>query len=229
MNKTRYIQITVIILTGVCVLVVNPAHARSEITQRDGHHLKRHHNVDHRNSHNYHKHHKHSRYGHHVTTIPRNSFSLTFGGLRFYYDDGLYYRRAHNGYILVEPPRGVRVKRIPVDYQPIVYNGITYYTDGGVYYVYTSSGYQVVPPPAMYVQAQNSVLVSAPSVVERHMAITTMGADQKEMYTVNIPNDKTGGYTEVTIKRTDKGFLGPQGEFYAEFPRVEQLKAMYII
>jgi hypothetical protein len=44
--------------------------------------------------------------------------------------------------------------------------------------------------------------------------------------TLNIPNSK-GGYTSVLLKRSGKGFTGPQGEFYSEFPRVSQLKVMY--
>jgi hypothetical protein len=45
-------------------------------------------------------------------------------------------------------------------------------------------------------------------------------------FTVNIPNDH-GGYTAVVIKRSGNGFVGPQGEYYPEFPKVFQLKLMY--
>jgi len=45
-------------------------------------------------------------------------------------------------------------------------------------------------------------------------------------FTVNIPNDH-GGYTAVVIKRSANGFIGPQGEYYPEFPKVFQLKVMY--
>ena len=51
-------------------------------------------------------------------------------------------------------------------------------------------------------------------------------ASQPDEFTVNIPNDH-GGYTAVVIKRSGKGFTGPQGEFYPEFPKVSQLKIMY--
>ena len=47
-----------------------------------------------------------------------------------------------------------------------------------------------------------------------------------DLFTVNIPNSQ-GTYTAVTLRRSGNGFVGPQGEFYTEFPRVEQLKAMY--
>jgi hypothetical protein len=45
-------------------------------------------------------------------------------------------------------------------------------------------------------------------------------------YTVNIANPQ-GGYIAVIIKKSGNGFVGPQGEYYPEFPKVAQLQAMY--
>lgn len=47
-----------------------------------------------------------------------------------------------------------------------------------------------------------------------------------DSFTVNIPNSK-GGYTAITLKRSGSGYTGPQGEYYSDFPKVEQLRAMY--
>jgi len=44
---------------------------------------------------------------------------------------------------------------------------------------------------------------------------------------INIPNGD-GSYTSVTLTKTDKGFLGPQGEFYADHPSVDQLRERYV-
>ncbi len=49
---------------------------------------------------------------------------------------------------------------------------------------------------------------------------------QQNEFTVNIPNDH-GGFTAVVIKRSGNGFIGPQGEYYPEFPKVFQLRIMY--
>ena len=46
-------------------------------------------------------------------------------------------------------------------------------------------------------------------------------------YSVNIPNSDGTTYTEVVVSQKGKGYMGPQGEFYPEFPKVEQLRAMY--
>jgi len=37
----------------------------------------------------------------------------------------------------------------------------------------------------------------------------------------------TGGYNAVVLKPSGKGYVGPQGEFYSEFPKVSQLQLMY--
>ena len=67
--------------------------------------------------------------------------------------------------------------------------------------------------------------ISPTSYATRAFDIVT-GSDTDETFTVNIPNDK-GGYTAVIIRRSGNGFVGPQGEFYSEFPRVSKLKIMY--
>ena len=58
--------------------------------------------------------------------------------------------------------------------------------------------------------------------------VTAVGANavNNDSFTINIPNNK-GGYTAVVLKRSGNGYVGPQGEFYADFPKVDQLQAMY--
>ncbi|MEI8011130.1 MAG: DUF6515 family protein [Candidatus Omnitrophota bacterium] len=48
-----------------------------------------------------------------------------------------------------------------------------------------------------------------------------------ESFTINIPKAQGSGYSSVIIKRSGNGFVGPQGEYYSEFPKVPQLQAMY--
>jgi len=103
-------------------------------------------------------------------------------------------------------------------YQPVVVNGVTYYVNNGVYYLYTQYGYQAVAAPAG---------VAAPAVVQAApAAAATVSADTGDAITINIPNSR-GGYTAVILKRSGNGFIGPQGEFYSEFPKVAQLQTMY--
>ena len=46
-------------------------------------------------------------------------------------------------------------------------------------------------------------------------------------FTVNVPNGQ-GGYTAIVITKSASGFVGPQGEFYSQFPTVSQLQPCII-
>jgi hypothetical protein len=104
-------------------------------------------------------------------------------------------------------------------YQPVVLNGVTYYVNNGAYYIYTQYGYQAVAAPA----GVSAPVVQAATVTA---APATASADTDDSFTINIPNNK-GGYNAVLLKRSGNGFIGPQGEFYSEFPKVSQLQVMY--
>jgi hypothetical protein len=165
---------------------------------------------DHDRDHHFYRYHDRPHYGLHMHYLPTGYFTVWVGGARYYYYDGLYYSYVGDGdYVLVNPPVGAYVNVIPADFQPVIINGRTYYTDNGVYYILTEHhGYKVVEAPVVYAQP-------APVVV-----------NTQDTFPVNIPNDK-GGYVSVVIKKSGNGFVGPQGEFYAQFPSVTQLKVMY--
>jgi len=103
-------------------------------------------------------------------------------------------------------------------YQPVVVNGVTYYVNNGVYYTYTQYGYQAVATPIGS--------VAAPVVQADAVTVMPASTNNDDSYTINIPNGK-GGYNAVLLKRSGNGFVGPQGEFYSEFPKVSQLQVMY--
>lgn len=112
--------------------------------------------------------------------------------------------------------------------RPVIIDGVLYYSVNGVTYIPLANGYQVVPAPTVLVTTNSAIMapatVAVPATVVSHVP-TAVTAD-KEMFTVNIPNSQ-GTYTAVSLRRSGGGFVGPQGEFYTEFPRVEQLKIMY--
>ena len=122
-----------------------------------------------------------------------------------YYADPYYY--AQPGYAVVSSS----------GYQPVIVNGVTYYVNNGAFYIYTQYGYQAVANPA---GATAPVMQAAP------VTAAPVSADTDNLFTINIPNNK-GGYAAVLLKRSGKGFIGPQGEFYSEFPKVSQLQLMY--
>jgi hypothetical protein len=105
---------------------------------------------------------------------------------------------------LGRPCLGDRVIILPFGHRVRHIRGNTYYYYDGVYYQACPSGYIVVPDPVIF----------APKVVSDN-AIT-----------INIPN-ANGSYTVVTLVRYNNGYLGPQGEYYAQHPTVAQLRGLY--
>jgi hypothetical protein len=167
----------------------------------------------------FYRYHDHPHFGLHMHYLPDGYFTVWAGGTRYYYYDGVYYRYVGYGdYVIVPPPAGAMVTSIPTDFQPVVINGMTYYVNDGIYYVYTRHGYQVVNQPV--VEVPPAVTVVAPPAPPAPVPV------MQDTFTVNVPNNN-GGYSSVVIKKSGNGFVGPQGEFYPEFPKVSQLKVMY--
>jgi hypothetical protein len=168
-------------------------------------------------------------HGREVHALPHDHMRLIIGGLEYYYWEGMFYKVRADRYVVVPAPIGAVVTAIPQGCQPVIVDGTPYYNINGVTYMYTPYGYQVVPQPKTiivknYVSTESA---TAPALLSAPTAIP--GADtgsDADTFTVNVPNPK-GAYTPVALKRSGNGFVGPQGEYYAEFPRVEQLKVMY--
>jgi len=183
-----------------------------------------HHDRDRHEDHHYYGWHDRPHWGYHMHYLPDHYFTIWVDGRRYFYSDGLYYSYIGDGdYVIVNPPIGAYVNVIPPDFQPVNINGRLYYTNGGVYYLLTEHhGYKVVPTPVVYEQPAQVVVTQAPAPV----VVEAPAPVAQDAFPVNVPNN-SGGYTSVVIKKTDKGYVGPQGEFYANFPSVAQLKAMY--
>ena len=148
------------------------------------------------------------------------------GGLEYWYWEGMFYRWAADRYVVAPGPIGAVVTAIPPGAQTIVVNGVPYYTINNVTYMSSPYGYQVVPQPTIVQAAPQPNVVIVPNAAAEPAAQGTSPTNAQDAFTVNIPNSK-GGYTPVTLQRSGNGFIGPQGEYYAQFPAIEQLKAMY--
>jgi hypothetical protein len=160
--------------------------------------------------------------------LPFAAATLIIAGMSYYYWQGEFYRRERERYVVIPAPVGAVVTTIPSGYQPVIIDGTPYYIINGVTYMYTPYGYQVVPQPKTII-IQNNADQQTPQVIPDQSTSgvqNTPVTNTNNSFTVNIPNAKRG-YTAVTLKRSGTGFVGPQGEYYSEFPRIEQLKVMY--
>lgn len=100
------------------------------------------------------------------------------------------------------------------------YYGYPYYY-GNPYYAPAPVGYVGVAQPSVaYVPASAQ---AAPAAVSSQ----PVAASENQSFDIHIPNGN-GSFTLVTLQKTEKGFMGPQGEFYADHPTEDQLRARYV-
>jgi len=127
----------------------------------------------------------------------------------------------------------------PDEYYPVWAGGARYYYDDGVYYNYAGGDYVVVNPPVGAVVGTipsdfQSVVINGVTYYSDngvYYVYTSHGYQVVSppiaaSVTVNVPSNR-GGYVAVTLRRSGNGFVGPQGEFYSQFPNVSQLQMMY--
>ena len=78
---------------------------------------------------------------------PKNGLTIRFGGASFIVNDGIYYRHLNNGYTVVRPPIGLKVRSLPKGYERIVVRGNPLYFSLGIYYVFDNGYYRVIAEP----------------------------------------------------------------------------------
>ena len=68
-------------------------------------------------------------------------------GALFFYDSGIYYQQADDGYQEVYPPVGAAVPGLPDGAIAIEAGNLVYYYAGGAFYVQQDEGFVIAPPP----------------------------------------------------------------------------------
>jgi len=156
--------------------------------------------------------------------------ALSIAGAEFLYTAGMFYRSTPAGYVVVPAPMGAVVPTLPPGYTVVYMRGMPYYYYGNAYYAAAPNGYVVTAPPAIA-----APIAAAPSAAPVQAPVPAPIAQQPAAPAANEPSSAVetyipngnGSFTVVTLQKTEKGFLGPQGEFYADHPTEEQLKARY--
>lgn len=88
-----------------------------------------------------------------AVAVPHGAVRVYVGHDDYYYHRGVYYRHTPRGYVIVRPPYGARVRRVPRTYVRVVIGGAAYYRGGDVYYRCLPGGYYEVAPPPVVVAA----------------------------------------------------------------------------
>ncbi|WP_105102350.1 DUF6515 family protein [Microbulbifer pacificus] len=110
------------------------------------------HHKPHRPVHLPHKHRyrpAHYGYGYRWTRLPRTYVSLTFGGLGYYFSEGIFYRPYGAGYVVAQAPVGAFVQALPGTAVSVSFNGLSYFVAYDTYYRWDNHrrGYLVVANP----------------------------------------------------------------------------------
>jgi hypothetical protein len=84
-----------------------------------------------------------------VQAMPQHSRVVFYGGVRYGFNDGVWYSPGPSGYLVVRPPYGVVVTDLPTFATVLTIGAASYWYANGIYYrgVPSGDGYEVVAPP----------------------------------------------------------------------------------
>ncbi len=86
--------------------------------------------------------------GRYFPALPREHRVFRYGGIRYYFGGGVWYRAYGPRFVVIAPPLGLIIPFLPPYYATIWVGGMPYYYANDAYYVETPGGYMVVAPPA---------------------------------------------------------------------------------
>ena len=120
-------------------------HNRGEGHERDREYRERGYKLDSRYNHN----HYYPPRGYAIRTLPKSYRVVPYHGVKYYFNAGVWYRRAGLSFSVILPPVGIVVPVLPPYYTRIWVGATPYYYADGIYYVWSPpvQGYKVVEAP----------------------------------------------------------------------------------
>ena len=85
--------------------------------------------------------------GQFIGALPRDHRVVVYGGARYYFSGGVWYRPQGPRFVVVMPPIGLFVPLLPPYYATIWVGGVPYYYANEIYYAHRGGGYVIVEPP----------------------------------------------------------------------------------
>ncbi|MHC8341789.1 DUF6515 family protein [Pseudomonas sp. RT6P73] len=101
--------------------------------------------------------------GHVIDRFPDRDYRVPYGGRDYFYSGGYWYRPQGPRYVVVQPPRGIRVSYLPDYAREVWIGGALLFLAAGSYYAYqeNTQDYVVVEPPVQAQPVSNSYDVEA--------------------------------------------------------------------
>lgn len=82
-----------------------------------------------------------------VRVLPHSAVTIKRNGINFYFDNGYYYRRDADRYVMTPAPAGLRIKTLPIGHTILKLMNRAYYYYQGTYYIKSGLEYEVVDAP----------------------------------------------------------------------------------
>jgi hypothetical protein len=71
-----------------------------------------------------------------IHQLPHTHVTVNHSGVRFFYSNGVFYRRHPRGYVVVRPMIGLRVRSLPFGFTTLYFGAVPYYYYYGSYYTF---------------------------------------------------------------------------------------------
>lgn len=117
----------------------------------------------------YHHDHYYPPRGYEFRVLPPGYAVRVYGGNRFYFSAGVWYRPFGGGFIVADPPFGIAIPVLPPYYTQIWVGSVPYYYANNIYYLRRTEGYVVVPPPA------GPVVMAPPTAMPPSSSVNELG------------------------------------------------------
>lgn len=82
-----------------------------------------------------------------IRVLPRDHRVVVYGGSRYYFYGGAWYRPHGPSFVVVAPPIGLFIPLLPPYYTTVWVGGVPYYYANEIYYAHRGNGYVVIEPP----------------------------------------------------------------------------------
>ena len=112
------------------------------------------------------------KWGYRTKVVPANTRVIVFNGVRYRYVNGVYYKPVRNGYVVVAPPKGIRVSVLPKGYRRLAVAGSTHYYYYGTYY---NKKIDRISGASYYVVAQAPIGVKVDALPEGYEEVNIKG------------------------------------------------------
>ncbi len=145
-NKCIALGLTLALLSGTLLLGLPQMARADERDFRHGGEYRESHQREFRDS-RFHHDRVYPARGEFFRVLPRDNRVVVYGGLRYYFYGGAWYRSQGPGFVVVAPPFGLFAPFLPPYYTTVWVGGVPYYYANDVYYAHRGNGYVVIEPP----------------------------------------------------------------------------------